>query len=52
MERLIGDLGHRIPHGDLDGADRNRALRIAADFFPRRHRRQHPRGIKIIAAII
>jgi hypothetical protein len=32
MQRLSGNLGDRIPDGDLDGADGDRALAVAPDF--------------------
>ncbi len=37
MQRLSGDLGDRVPDRDLDGADADRALAVAAGFFVLHH---------------
>jgi hypothetical protein len=41
VERQARDLRHRVPHGDLDGADRDRAFGIAADLLAPAHRGKH-----------
>ncbi len=38
-QRLAGDLGHRIPHRHVDGADRHRALAVTARLLVRHQRR-------------
>jgi hypothetical protein len=50
MQGLAGDLGDRIPHRDLDGADGNRALGVPTRLFPLHHARKDFLGIEIVAA--
>ena len=38
VQRLVGDLGERVPDRDLDGADADRALGMAARFLVLHHR--------------
>src|SRR4029077_16637425 len=52
MQRLSGNLGDRIPDGDLDGADRDRALAVAAGLFPLHHDRQDLAGIEVLLRLI
>ncbi len=51
-QRLAGDLRHRVPHRHVDGADRDRALAMAARLFVRHHRRPDLVGIEIVAGRI
>ena len=37
VQRLVGDLGERVPDRDLDGADADRALRVAARLLVLHH---------------
>ena len=37
MQRLVGDLGDRVPDRDLDGADADRALGMAAGLLVLHH---------------
>src|SRR5579862_5927748 len=41
VQRLLRDLGHRIPDRDLDGADADRALAVAAGLFVLHHHREN-----------
>jgi hypothetical protein len=52
MERPIGNLCDCIPDRDLDGADRDRAVGIAADLLAVGHRRDDTLQIEIFAACI
>ncbi len=52
VQRLVGDLGNRIPDRDLDGADGDRALGMPAGFFPPHHAGENFRGIEIAAACV
>ena len=52
MQRLSGNLGDRIPDGDLDGADGDRALAVAAGLFPLHHDRQDLAGIEVLLRLI
>ena len=47
MERLFGDLGDRVPDRDLDRADGDRALAVAAGFFLLHHGGEDPARIEI-----
>ncbi len=52
MERLAGDLRDRVPHRDLDGADADRALGVAADLFALAHGGQNLRRVEIVAGLV
>ena len=52
MQRLAGDLGHRVPHRDLDGADADRALAVAAGFLVLHHRGENLFRREIIAGLV
>ena len=52
MQRLSGNLGDRIPDGDLDGADGDRALAVAAGFFPLHHDGEDLAGIEILLRLV
>src|SRR6202011_5590368 len=52
MQRLAFDLGDNIPYGDLDGADADRALAMAARLLPLQHAAQDLRRIEVAAAVI
>ena len=41
VQRLARDFRHRVPHRDLDRADRDRALAVAAGFLPLHHHREN-----------
>ena len=49
VQRLAGDLGDRVPHGDLDGADRDRALAVAAGLLALHHAGEDFLRIEIVA---
>ena len=51
-QRLAGDLRHRVPHRHVDGADRDRALAMAARLFVRHQRRPDLVRIEIVAGLI
>ncbi|MET3262929.1 hypothetical protein ABIF38_004435 [Bradyrhizobium japonicum] len=48
-QRLARDLRHRVPHGHVDGADRDRALAMAARLLVRHQRRPDLVRIEIAA---
>ncbi len=48
-QRLAGDLRHRIPHRHVDGADRDRALAMAARLLVGHHRGPDLVRIEIVA---
>ena len=50
VQRLALDLGDGVPQRDLDGADRDRALGVAAGFLALHHAGEHLRGIEVAAA--
>ena len=47
-----GDLGHRVPHRDLDGADADRALAMAAGFLVLHHHGEDLFRREIIAGVV
>ena len=47
MERLVFDLGDRVPARDFDGADRDRALGVAARLLALHHARENFLGIEV-----
>ena len=49
VQRLLRDLRHRIPHRDLDRADADRALGVAADLLALAHDGHDLLGIEIVA---
>jgi len=51
-QRLARDLGDRVPHRHIDGADRHRALAVTAGLFVRHQRRPDPVRIEIVAGVI
>ena len=51
-QRLARDLRHRVPHRHVDGADRDRALAMAARLFVRHQRRPDLVRIEIVAGFI
>ena len=52
MQRFAGDLGHRVPDRDLDGADADRALAVAAGFLVLQHHGEDFFRRKIIARLV
>ena len=52
MQRHVRDLRHGVPHCDLDGADPDRALGVAADLLAPEHGRHHAGGIDVVAASV
>jgi hypothetical protein len=52
MQRLFRDLGDRVPHRDLDGADADRALAVAAGFLVLHHDGEDFFRRKIVAAVV
>ncbi len=52
MQRLFRDLGDRVPDRDLDGADADRALAVAAGFFVLHHHGEDFFRRKIIAGLV
>jgi len=51
-QRLARDLRHRVPHRHVDGADRDRALAMAARLLVRHQRRPDFIGIEIVAGLV
>ena len=51
-KRLAGDLGHRVPDRHVDGADRDRALAVAARLLVLHQRRPDAVRIEIVAGIV
>ena len=51
-QRLACDLGHRIPHRHVDGADRDRALAVTAGLFVRHQGRPDLVRIEIVAGLV
>ncbi len=51
-QRLAGDLRDRVPHRHVDGADRDRALAVAARLLVLHQRRPDAVGIEIVAGIV
>ena len=52
MQRLAGDLGHRVPDRDLDRADGDRALTVAAGFLPFHHDGENFFRIEILLRVV
>ena len=52
VQRHIGDLRRRVPHRDLDGADPDRTLGVAADLLAPDHGRGDAGGIDVAAGLI
>src|SRR3954468_6202235 len=52
MQRLSGNLGDRIPDGDLDGADGDRTLAVSAGLFALHHDRQDLARIEVLLRMI
>ena len=52
MQRLAGDLGDRVPDRDLDGADADRALAVAAGFLVLHHHGEDFLRIEIVAGLV
>ena len=52
VQRLVGDLGDRVPHRDLDGADADRALAVAAGFLVAHHRGENFFRREIVAGVV
>jgi hypothetical protein len=50
MELLAGDLRHRVPERDLDRADGDRALAVAAGFLALHHAGEDARRLEVLAA--
>ncbi len=48
VERLALDLRHRVPDGHVDGADRDRAIAVAARLLVAHHRRPDAEGIEVV----
>jgi hypothetical protein len=51
VERQARDLRHRVPHRDLDGADRDRALGIATDLLAPAHHGKHAGRIDVASVV-
>ena len=52
MQRLACDLGDRVPDRDLDGADADRALAVAAGFLVPHHHGEDFFRIEIVAGLV
>jgi hypothetical protein len=52
VQRLLRDLRHGVPHRDLDGADADRALGIAADLLALVHRGEDFCRIDVVAGVV
>src|SRR3977135_1042491 len=51
-QRLAGDLRHRVPHRPVDGADRDRALAVAARLLVLHQRGPDAVRIKVVAGTV
>jgi hypothetical protein len=52
VQRLVCDLGDRVPDRHLDGADRDRALAVAAGFLPLQHGGEHFGRIEVLLVLV
>jgi hypothetical protein len=52
VQRLLSDLRHRVPDSNLDGADADRALAVAAGFLSLHHRGKEFGRIEIFSGVV